>query len=355
MDLSFYKGKKVLVTGHTGFKGSWLTQWLLSLGAEVIGYSLLETGNNELFDILNLKEEIVHYDKSINDLKSLQEVVNKHQPEIVFHLAAQAIVKTSYESPIDTFQTNVIGTLNVLESIKNCFSIQVAIMVTSDKCYKNNEKQYGFIESDPMGGDDPYSASKACAEIAIQSYVKSFFNSNLHSNVPKVVCVRAGNILGGGDWSKDRLIVDCVNSIKNNKEIILRDPHAVRPWQHVLDATYAYLLIGIYTYNHSNYEKAFNVGPSEDRVVTVQELVDKIIQVYGKGEFKKSDNKFYHEANYLKLNVELIQKTLGWSCQFDSSSLIEKTIEWYKFAESNSNKDVKNFTLSQIEEYSLSV
>jgi CDP-glucose 4,6-dehydratase len=355
MDLSFYKGKKVLVTGHTGFKGSWLSQWLLSLGAEVIGYSLIETGNNELFDTLNLRDEIIHYDKSINDLKSLLEVFNNHQPEIVFHLAAQAIVKTSYEYPIDTFQTNVIGTLNVLESIKNCSSVQVAIMVTSDKCYKNNEKQFGFIEGDAMGGDDPYSASKACAELAIQSYVKSFFNSDINSNVPRVVSVRAGNILGGGDWSKDRLIVDCVNSIKNDKEIILRDPHAVRPWQHVLDASYAYLLIGIYAYNNSNHEKAFNVGPSEERVITVQELVDKIIQMYGKGEFKKSDKKFYHEANYLKLNVELIQKTLGWSCQFDSDRLIEKTIEWYKFAEKNTNEKIKEFTLNQIKEYFLAI
>lgn len=355
MDLTFYKDKKVLITGHTGFKGSWLAQWLLSLGAKVIGYSLIKTGNNELFHTLGLEKELIHYNNSINDLNSLQVVFQKHKPEIVFHLAAQAIVKTSYESPIDTFQTNVIGTLNVLEAIKSCESVEVGIMVTSDKCYKNDEKQYGFCEGDSMGGDDPYSASKACAEIAIQSFSKSFFNHETNNKSPRIISVRAGNILGGGDWSKDRLVVDCVNSIKLGKEIILRDPFAVRPWQHVLDASYAYLLIGIYAYKKEMCEPAFNVGPSEEKVVTVQELVEKIIQVYGKGVYKSSNVKLYHEANYLKLNVELIQKTLGWKCKFDSDKLIEHTIEWYKFAEMNTNDKIKEYTLKQIQEYSTSI
>ena len=210
-DLGFYKGKKILVTGHTGFKGAWLVQWLILLGADVIGIALEDTDNTKLFEELELKNQLTHYPYNINDLSKLIHVFQIHQPEIVFHLAAQAIVKTSYENPIETFQTNVMGTANVLEAIKSVDSVKVAVLVTSDKCYKNEEKKFGFVESDPMGGDDPYSASKACAELVINSYRKSFFSE---INSTKIVSVRAGNILGGGDWSKDRIVVDSINSIE---------------------------------------------------------------------------------------------------------------------------------------------
>ena len=269
----FYKNKTVLITGHTGFKGAWLSQWLKLLGANVIGYGLETTDNTKLFEKLSLKNQITHYNKDINNLNELNLVFQKHSPEIVFHLAAQAIVKTSYENPIETFETNVIGTTKVLEAIKNCKSVEVAILVTSDKCYKNDEKQFGFNENDPLGGDDPYSASKACSELVINSYRKSFFE---HSS-KKIVSVRAGNILGGGDWSKDRIVVDVINSIENNNEILLRDPNAVRPWQHVLDASYAYLKTAYFTSITENYELAWNFGPSDTDVTTVEQLVKQII------------------------------------------------------------------------------
>jgi CDP-glucose 4,6-dehydratase len=346
INLDFFKNKCVLVTGHTGFKGAWLTQWLVSLGANVVGYSLKGTPNTQLFESLNLRSEIIHYDGDINEYDSLHKIVVEHKPEIVFHLAAQAIVKTSYENPIDTFKTNVIGTINLLDSIRKVDSVQVAVIVTSDKCYKNEEKQFGFKETDPMGGDDPYSASKACAELAIHSYRKSFFqNSNT-----KIVSVRAGNILGGGDWSKDRIVVDAVTSIRNNEEILLRDPSAVRPWQHVLDATYAYLAVAIYTdKNKEDFVPAWNFGPSESEVLNVESLVQMIIKYYGKGSYSNIGEKKYHEANYLKLNVSLSKEKLNWKLKLNNDEIISKTIEWYK--EFEKNKDAKHITLKQISEY----
>ena len=345
-DLKFYKGKKVLVTGHTGFKGAWLVQWLLLLGADVIGYALEDTDNTKLFKELDLKNQINHYPYNINNVDDLKEVFVKHQPEIVFHLAAQAIVKTSYENPIETFQTNVIGTANVLEAIRSVDSVKVAVLVTSDKCYKNEEKKFGFVESDAMGGDDPYSASKACAELVISSYRKSFFSQD---NSTKIVSVRAGNILGGGDWSKDRIVVDCINSIENNKTILLRDPSAVRPWQHVLDASYAYLKVANFSFNSKDTIPAWNFGPSENDVTTVEELVQQIIANYGKGSYENIGEKLYHEANYLKLNVDLAFSKLDWKLQWNQEKLIQKTVDWY--VDFKNNKDAKQITISQINAY----
>lgn len=346
-DLKFYKGKKVLVTGHTGFKGAWLVQWLLMLGADVIGYALEDTDNTKLFEELDLKNQLLHYPYDINNIELLKSVFEKHQPEIVFHLAAQAIVKTSYENPLETFQTNVIGTVNVLEAIRSIDSVKVAVLVTSDKCYKNEEKKFGFVESDPMGGDDPYSASKACAELVINSYRKSFF---AQENATKIVSLRAGNILGGGDWSKDRIVVDCINSIENNKTIMLRDPSAVRPWQHVLDATYAYLLVAKYSLESSILIPSWNFGPSENDVTNVEQLVQQIISNYGKGSYENIGQKKYHEANFLKLNVELANEKLGWKLQWNQEKLIKKTVDWY--LNFKVNKDAKMITIDQIKEFS---
>ena len=344
--LAFYRGEKVLVTGHTGFKGAWLVQWLLQLGAEVIGYSLETTNNTKLYEQLDLKSKIIHYHGDINDLSYLKKVVQQHEPRIVFHLAAQAIVKTSYEDPLETFQTNVIGTANVLEAIRSIDSVQAAVLITSDKCYKNEEKKFGFKESDAMGGDDPYSASKACAELVIHSYRHSFFKDS----ETKIVSVRAGNILGGGDWSEDRIVVDAVRSIQENKPILLRDPSAVRPWQHVLDASYGYLQVAMHALDNSiPFVPAWNFGPSEEEVLTVEGLVQLIIATYGKGNYENLGARTYHEANYLKLNVELAKIQLDWELLYNNRTIVEKTIEWYKAFESGIS--ATEITNQQIHEY----
>ena len=346
MDLGFYKGKKVLVTGHTGFKGAWLVQWLLQLGSEVIGYSLETTANTKLFEQLGIKNKIHHYHGDINDLVHLKLVIKQHEPEIVFHLAAQAIVKTSYEDPLDTLQTNIIGTAHVLEAIRCVDSVDVAVFVTSDKCYKNEEKKFGFKETDALGGDDPYSASKACAELVIHSYRHSFFKDS----ETKIVSVRAGNILGGGDWSKDRIVVDAVRSIQDNQPILLRDPSAVRPWQHVLDASYGYLQVAMHALDNSvPFVPAWNFGPSEEEVLTVEELVQLIIATYGKGNYDNLGARTYHEANYLKLNVELAKIQLDWELLYNNRTIVEKTIEWYKAFESGIS--ATEITNQQIHEY----
>lgn len=346
VDLSIYKNKKVLVTGHTGFKGAWLTQWLLQIGADVIGYALETTNNTRLFELLDLKSQITHYPHSINDLQQLKKVFIDHQPDFVFHLAAQAIVKTSYEDPIDTLQTNIIGSANVLEAIKSVDSVQVAIIVTSDKCYKNEEKQYGFKESDPMGGDDPYSASKACAELVVHSYRHSFFKTKK----TKLITVRAGNILGGGDWSEDRIVVDSIKALQTDRTILLRDPSAVRPWQHVLDATYAYLSVVDYTLKSDNQLiPSWNFGPSEEEVLNVEGLVQLLIKFYGKGTYENLGARTYHEANYLKLDVSLSKQKLGWTILLNNEELIKKTVEWYKDFEKFG--DAKAITNKQIQEY----
>ncbi len=346
MDLSFYRGKKVLVTGHTGFKGAWLVQWLLQLGAEVIGYSLETTDNTKLYEQLDLKSKIVHYHGDINNLAYLKQVFIQHQPEVVFHLAAQAIVKTSYEDPLDTLQTNIIGTANVLEAIRSIDTVDVAVLVTSDKCYKNEEKKFGFKESDAMGGDDPYSASKACAELVIHSYRHSFFKELK----TKIVTVRAGNILGGGDWSKERIVVDAVRSIQENEPILLRDPSAVRPWQHVLDASFGYLQVAIHVLDPKvTFVPSWNFGPSEKEVLTVEGLVQLIIASYGKGAYENLGTRTYHEANYLKLNVDLAKEQLGWELLYNNQSIIEKTIDWYKAFESGIS--ATEITNQQIHEY----
>jgi CDP-glucose 4,6-dehydratase len=343
---NFYQNRKVLVTGHTGFKGAWLVQWLLQLGADVIGYSLEDTDNTHLYELLNLKDKIHHYHGNINDLTHLKDVFSKHNPEIVFHLAAQAIVKTSYDDPLETLQTNIIGTANVLEAIRSINSVEAAILVTSDKCYKNEEKKFGFKETDAMGGDDPYSASKACAELVIHSYRHSFFK---HSNT-KLVSVRAGNILGGGDWSKDRIVVDAIRSIQADQPILLRDPSAVRPWQHVLDASYGYLQAAIYALDsNKEFIPSWNFGPSENDVLTVEELVQLLIKAYGKGNYQNLGKRTYHEANHLKLNVDLAKEKLGWSLHYGNNQIVEKSIEWYRLydegvsAEEITNKQIKEY------------
>ncbi len=345
----FFKGKRVLITGDTGFKGSWLALWLSTLGAEVYGYSLPPENDNDHYNLIKLEKTINHIDGNLLDLDWLCKQVNDIQPEIVFHLAAQALVRFSYEEPKLTFDTNVSGSVNVLESIRKSKSVKSLIYVTSDKCYKNLEWIWGYRENDELGGHDPYSASKAAAEIVFSSYFDSFFKHN--SNIG-VASVRAGNVIGGGDWANDRIIPDCIRSLRNDKEIVIRNPEATRPWQHVLDPLSGYLLLAqkLY-YNSRDYSGSWNFGPSVNSIKTVKELTDNVIAIFGKGVcvVGQKDN-IKHEAGLLHLNCDKANHQLGWRPTWNFESTITNTVVWYKnFL--NDGIDPKILSLNNINEF----
>ena len=279
---NFYKGKTVLLTGATGFKGSWMALWLYEMGANVINYSLAPLNNEDHFNLLKLETKITHIEADILDADHLSAVFNMHKPEIVFHLAAQALVRFSYVNPKLTFDTNVSGSVNVLEAVRSCRSVRSLVYVTSDKAYKNKEWTWGYRENDELGGHDPYSASKAAAEIVFSSYNDSFFSKNAHIGVGTV---RAGNVIGGGDWAEDRIIPDCIRSLRANEPIVIRNPHATRPWQHVLEPLSGYLLLAMRLYQDpDSYSGAWNFGPNINSIKTVKELSEKVIAVFGKGQ-----------------------------------------------------------------------
>lgn len=346
-----YAGKKVLVTGHTGFKGSWLCIWLNRLGAEVIGFSLEGHDNDYVYQKTKLKNIMFAEETGdINSYDDLKKVFEEHNPEIVFHLAAQPIVRLSYDEPIRTLYTNTLGTLNVLECIRNTPSVKAAVMITTDKCYKNKEKREAYKESDELGGHDPYSCSKACAEMVIDCYRRSFFN---HTG-QLVASVRAGNVLGGGDFGKDRLISDCISSLINNKEIMIRNPNAIRPWQFVLDPLYGYLLVGNKLIEgKAEVSAAWNFGPSEESVIPVQEVVNLLIQEWGTGMCINCNNpnEKKHEANLLSLDITRAKTELGWAPLFSIDRTIKNTVEWYKKSLGEDSDKLLDFCNYQIDEY----
>ena len=343
----FYKGKKVFVTGHTGFKGSWLTLWLKSMGAEVLGYSLEPNTQPSMFEELRVYGQCRNEFGNILDFKKLISAMKQFKPEIVFHLAAQPIVRLSYTEPIMTYQTNVMGSLNVLEAARQCGSVVSFVNITTDKCYENKEVSKGYKEDEPMGGYDMYSSSKACVEIMSSSFRRSFLQSD---NEYAMATARAGNVIGGGDWAAERLIPDCVRSINAGKQIEIRNPLSVRPWQFVLEPLSGYLLLGKKLFEEGKkYAEAFNFGPYEDSILKVEDVVQKVIDCYGKGTFTVQKNDNLHEANLLMLNIEKAEKVLGWKPAYSSSVSIQKTVEWYKnFYE---NADMLEFTMNQISEY----
>ncbi|MFN8575923.1 MAG: CDP-glucose 4,6-dehydratase [Candidatus Sericytochromatia bacterium] len=348
-----YKGKKVLLTGHTGFKGSWVAQWLLELGADVCGYSLNPPTEINLFDKLNISNEINHNISDIRDYDSLIKVFKEFKPDIVFHLAAQPLVRESYITPIDTFQTNVIGTANVLEAIRYCDSVKAGVIITTDKCYENKEWVYGYRENDPMGGHDPYSASKGCAELVTSSYRNSFFNVDKFgdSHNVTIASTRAGNVIGGGDWAVDRLVPDCIRALTKNETIIIRNPISTRPWQHVLEPLSGYLWLGAKMLEDGKkYSEAWNFGPNDEDVLTVEELVKNVIKYWGNGEYKIVSDKIYHEANLLKLDISKAFFKLNWKPVYKANNAIKKSIEWYKNYYQGS-QDIKSLTIKQINEY----
>ena len=350
---NIYQGKKVFLTGHTGFKGSWLALWLASLGADVCGYSLEPNTNPSMFKELNIQSRI---SKSvignILDNGKLEKTILDFKPDIIFHLAAQPLVRLSYSEPLLTYQTNVIGTLNVLLAAQKCKSVKVFVNVTTDKCYENKEISRGYREDEPMGGYDMYSSSKGCVEIMSSSFRRSFLQGE---NGYAMATARAGNVIGGGDWALDRLIPDCIKYINSGQKIEIRNPAAVRPWQHVLEPLSGYLLLGQKLFEDGKkYAEGFNFGPNEESVLRVAEVAQKVVKNYGRGEVvvHKKDN--LHEANLLMLNIEKAEKVLGWTPAYTADTAIAATVEWYKHFYTK-DKDMYEFTLNQIKEYEESI
>lgn len=325
-----FEGRRVLVTGHTGFKGAWLTFWLLSLGAKVTGYSLEPPTEPSLFDELHLADKIDHHIGDVRDLGHLREVMAAAQPEIVLHLAAQALVRLSYDEPVETFETNVMGSVNVLEAARHTPSVRAIVNVTSDKCYENREWEFAYRENDAMGGYDPYSASKGAAEIVTAAYRQSFFSD---PSGPAVATGRAGNVIGGGDWALDRIVPDCVRALGAGEPIGVRNPDAVRPWQHVLEPVSAYLWLAsrLFAEGHAA-QGSWNFGPLSGGNLTVREVVESVIAEWGSGSWlgPEPGTAAVHEAHFLKLDCAKAADVLQWHPAWTAADALRETTSWYR-------------------------
>ncbi len=344
----FYRGKRVLVTGHTGFKGSWLTLLLCEMGATVKGFSLPPDNRENHFNLLQLEPEILHCIGDIRDADHLLKQFDEFQPEIVFHLAAQALVRQSYINPTETYTTNVIGSLNLLEAVRNTESVKALVFVTSDKCYENVEWEWGYRENDRLGGADPYSSSKACAELLFSSYWRSFLSERQNFSASSV---RAGNVIGGGDWSENRIVPDCIRASSTDSVITLRNPQATRPWQHVLEPLTGYLSLAMRMHQQGHqFSGAWNFGPTGLENRTVLEVTSAIIELLGKGRIEISmDSNSVHEATLLQLNCDRANRVLKWYPRWNSDLTIQKTAEWYRDYRDGINP--KEISLGQLYEY----
>ncbi len=345
--LDFYKGKKVFVTGHTGFKGSWLCKILANSGANVTGYSLIPPTKPNLFEIADIKSDVKSIIGDIRDYGSLKKAFDEAHPEIVLHLAAQPIVRDSYKLPVYTYETNVMGTVNILECVRQSNCVKSFLNVTTDKVYENKEWQWGYRENEPLDGFDPYSNSKSCSELVTHSYKNSFFADGRVA----VSTARAGNVIGGGDFANDRIIPDCVRALKSGNDIIVRNPYSTRPYQHVLEPLFAYLLIAKAQYEDIKYADYYNVGPDECDCVTTGELVDLFVK-YTDGKIKridKSEKNAVHEANFLKLDCSKLKSALGWTPHWHVTEAVEKTVEWSQIWLENC--DIRKCMDKQIEEF----
>ena len=346
----FFKNKTVLVTGHTGFQGSWLTLWLKLLGSNVIGYSLKPPTQPSLFETLSLENEVNHIIGDLRDKEKLSSTIKQNKPEIIFHLGAQALVRQSYFEPLETFETNTIGTANLLEAIRDCPDVKVVVMMTSDKCYENTNYEHPHAENDPMGGFDPYSASKGAAELVISSYRNSFFNSK---NLTQIGSVRAGNVIGGGDWAQDRLIPDCVRAMIKNQNIKIRNPDAKRPWQYVLESISGILLLAVKMSEEHKFNEAWNFGPDKNyNSLQVEDIVKITMKNWNaKSNIEIQNNSdTLHESKYLLLDSSKANQRLGWKNVFTIEQALTETTEWYK-TYNEKNKDMKQFTIDQIKNY----
>lgn len=350
---SFYKGKRVLVTGHTGFKGSWLSIWLHELGAEVVGIGLEPCSDRDNFVLSGIGEKIkADIRADIRDGEKMKAIFAQYQPEIVFHLAAQPLVRLSYECPVETYETNVMGTVNIMEAIRATDSVRVGVMITTDKCYDNKEQLRGYKEDDPFGGYDPYSSSKGACEVAIQCWRRSFFNPDDYGKKHHVslASVRAGNVIGGGDWAKDRIIPDCIRALEAGKTIDIRSPKAVRPWEHVLEPLSGYMLLAQKMWEHpTEYCEGWNFGPEQDAVSTVWEVATKLVQSFGRGKLKDvSDPNALHEANLLMLDITKAKSRLGWKPRLDALQTIDLVADWYKKYQT---EDVYHLCVKELETF----
>lgn len=350
---NFYKGKRVLVTGHTGFKGSWLCIWLNELGAEVIGVAKDPFTERDNFVLSGIGRRIkADIRADIRNGEKMKEIFAEYQPEIVFHLAAQPLVRLSYDIPVETYETNVMGTINIMEAIRSTDSVKVGVMITTDKCYENKEQIWGYRENEPMGGYDPYSSSKGAAEIAISSWRRSFFNPNDYGKKHHVslASVRAGNVIGGGDWALDRIFPDCIKAIEAEKPIAIRNRTAVRPWQHVLEPLSGYMLLASKMWEEpTKFCEGWNFGPRAESISTVWEVASKLIANYGKGELKDmSDPNAVHEANLLMLDISKAKFKLGWEPRMNIDQCIALVADWYKRYKT---EDVYSLCVEEIERY----
>ena len=352
MQNNFWKNKKVLITGHTGFKGCWLTLMMHNLGAKIYGYAIDPISKPDFFDEMKLSRFLEKdYRKDISDINTLKKIIRKHKPQIIFHLAAQSSVLVSYKNPIDTIMTNVIGTTNILEAIKSSKSVKAGIIVTTDKVYLNLEKQKKFNENDPLGGHDIYSGSKAASEIIFQSFLKSFFQDNRLN----LATVRSGNCIGGGDWTKDRIMKDCAEKLIFNKKIVIRSPNASRPWQHVIEPLHGYIKLAEKMYsNKKDYNGAWNFGPNLKDNMKVWKLVNFSKKILAsKSKILREKPKFY-ESSHLSLNSSKTLKKLKWKTLLKAKEAIEMTLDWYSFYYKNRkyNKDkIVEFSINQIKNY----
>lgn len=351
---NFYKGKRVLITGHTGFKGGWLSLLLSSWGAEVTGIALAPKSTPNLFDVLQLESVMHHCIADVRDRAALSKIIVDAQPEIVFHLAAQPIVRRSYRDPVETISTNVIGTMNVLDCIREVSSVRSVVIITTDKVYENREWVYPYRETDALGGYDPYSASKAAADIVAQSYIHSYFNpekyATEHSTL--IAIARAGNVIGGGDWSEDRLVPDIIRAIfEGNGIVTLRSPEAIRPWEHVLEPLSGYLLLGkLLAEGRTDISGSWNFGPSVDAWVSVGDVTKKLVDIAGSGELRVVPDGTKHETNRLALDVTKAFVHLGWRSQWEVHRALLQTMQWYS-AFYQGSENMRELTLKQAEEY----
>ena len=346
----FFKNKTVLVTGHTGFQGSWLSLWLKLLGSNVIGYALEPPTQPSLFETLSLEHDINHMIGDLRDKEKLSSIINQNKPEIIFHLGAQALVRKSYSEPLETLETNIIGTANLLESIRNCSDVKVVIIMTSDKCYDNTYDERPHTENDPMGGFDPYSASKGAAELVTSSYRNSFFNSK---NSTQIATARAGNVIGGGDWAKDRLIPDSIRALIKNQSVKIRNPNAKRPWQYILESISGVLWLAAKMYEKDKFNEAWNFGPDKNYdSLRVEDVVKRTMKNWNtKGAIEIQNNSdMLYESESLLLDSSKADKRLGWKNVFSIDQALSETVEWYKTYHEN-NKDMKQFTMDQIKNY----
>jgi len=331
MNPGFWRGKKVLLTGHTGFKGSWLSLWLQSLGAEVVGYSLEPPTEPSLYVLAEVERGMESVCGNILDLEHLQRVMRESKAEIVFHMAAQSLVRRSYVDPVGTFATNVLGTVHVLEAVRDAPGVQAVVIVTTDKCYENREDQRAYRETDRLGGFDPYSSSKAAAELVTASFRKSFFTATKHEQAG-VASARAGNVIGGGDWADDRFIPDVMRAVLEGREVLIRNPHAIRPWQHVLDPLRGYLTLAEKLFKDpQHFSGSWNFGPNESETLSVSAVLERLSRLWGPALLWRIDGGTHpHEARYLILDSTKARRKLGWESHWDLDLALEATVQWYK-------------------------